>query len=189
LPVTAAISPPLALFSRPVKVRISVSVPARADSASVRRFRFCSTSRASATILGISADTSPRSTMRSLAGRQRRVVQHAGEGAQARGADEAFFEREHAGRTQPVRRPHRHVDVDAHRASLDQLDTADATDGKAGKGHVHADHHAFGIVGRQVQLLRRLEGAAHPHQVQHRGADEQRHQDQQQRGAKFQRAL
>ena len=68
LPVTAAISPPWLLLIRSVKLRTSVRVCDRADSAAVRRLTFCSTSRASATILGISAETSPRSTMRSLSG-------------------------------------------------------------------------------------------------------------------------
>jgi hypothetical protein len=69
--------------------------------------------------------------------------------------------------------------------SLRKLDAAHAPDREAGEGDVHADHHAFRVVGLQHQRLRRFEGAARVHQVQRRAGHQHHHQYQQQGGLEF----
>ena len=78
----------------------------------------------------------------------------------------------------------RNFNQDAGIALAGQFDAPHPANGKARKGQIHADHHTFGIVGDQDQLLRRLEGAARMQKVQHGAAQEQ--QDRQHQAGNLQ---
>jgi hypothetical protein len=131
---------------------------------------------------GGSASASPRKTVAHGAVFERRIVEHAGKGADVRVAPTRPRSMVNTLELRSQRSVlARHVDEDARVAVIAEIDAPDAADGKTGEGHVHTHGDAFRIVGDQDQPLAGLEHASGIKQIGARAEQQKEHQQQQQR--------
>ena len=110
---------------------------------------------------------------------QRGVRQHTAVGPDFGAPHQRLLHGEDAGAAQPFGVFGGHIHQDAHIAVFGQFDARHGTDGKPGKGHVHARDHTFGVVRHEHQPLGALKNTAGVHHIERRAHQQGQQQEQQ----------